>query len=200
MRLPYLVTLLAVFSITSKVCATFVVDGGFESPAVAFYQYQPVGSAWSFAGNAGLNRPPSAFGAPAAPGGLQMAFLQTDITASNFGAVSQTVNLPHTGAYQLGWLDASRPFFGAYGGQLEYEVLLDASVLGSYSTAHGQAFAAKSVSFNAGAGLHTLIFRIKSTTPVGDNTVFLDQVALIPEPASLAWLAGLALVARRRGR
>jgi hypothetical protein len=201
MRLLFPSIVLAVLAASSAARATFVVDGSFESPAVATYQYLPGGSAWTFAGNAGLNRPPSAFASPAAPAGLQMAFLQTDLsTGSNFGSISQAVNLPHTGGYQLDWLDASRPFFGSYGGQLEYEVLLNAAVLGSYATVHGQPFAAKTVNFNATVGVHTLTFRIKSTTPVGDNTVFLDQVALIPEPVSLVWLAGISLGTRLRVR
>src|SRR5262245_27432497 len=67
-----------------------LVDGGFETPSLGTgYQYDPAGAAWSFAGNAGLTGNNNGFtnGNPAAPGGTQVAFLQTS------GALEQSVTL-----------------------------------------------------------------------------------------------------------
>src|SRR5437763_454070 len=66
-----------------------VLDFGFETSAVAAgaYKYGPAGSAWAFAGTAGLSANGSGFtsGNPAAPQGTQVAFLQ------GTGAITQTM-------------------------------------------------------------------------------------------------------------
>lgn len=189
--------------VTAGASASIVVDGGFENPALGSGQfwYNATGSAWTFTGNAGVDHPFSGFYAPPPPEGVQAAFLQTDqSSASNYGALSQPINLPGAGSYVLSYLHAGRPMSYQWGGDVAYEVLLDSSVIATPSTASGQAYTPVSIPFSATAGTHVLTFRVSPSQPLGDNTSFIDDVGIVPAPGSigLAALAGLAALRRRR--
>ena len=83
--------------------APTVGDAGFEPPSVGpsgswgSFAYDPTGTAWSFAGGAGIAANGSGFtaGNPPAPEGSQVAFLQET------GSFSQTVTGWATGSYTL---------------------------------------------------------------------------------------------------
>src|SRR6185295_4362272 len=83
---------------------------GFEAPAVAAYQYNPIGAAWTFAGPSGVSANGSGFtsGNPNAPEGVQVAFLQ------GTGSISQSISGFHAGvSYTVVFAAAQR---GNYGG------------------------------------------------------------------------------------
>ena len=108
-------------------------------------------------------------------------------------------------------LEGSRPdiFGGGYKGDQSYEVWLDTTLLGTFSTASGQDFTLRTLT---GPGVtagnsYNLIFHGLSAS---DNTAFLDDVSAsvsasgaVPEPATWAMLiTGFGLVGaamRRRG-
>jgi hypothetical protein len=193
-----------------------IANGGFEAPATASapgsygsYAY-PEGTlgGWTFQG-AGLIDAVSAtpwFGGnpPQGYAGQQYGFVQST------GTLSQVFTADVAGVLALSWLEGSRPFMygGCCNGDQSYEVWLDTTLLGSFSTASGQDFLARSLDgpvLTAGSS-YTLRFKGLST---GDNTVFLDNVSAsitptgaVPEPASWAlFIAGFGLVglaARRR--
>lgn len=193
-----------------------IVDGGFEANLVNtviadlgvvppftgtgyVYPQASVG-AWNYPAGSGLINGTTAtpwFGGspPAGFGGAQYAFVQ------GTGTLSQTFR-GSTGLLQVSWLEASRPAFGCCNGDQSYNVLLNGNVLGTFSTASGQAFTQRSlapVAITAGQ-TYTLSFVGLSNA---DNTVFIDNVsAMVPEPASWAMLitgfGGIGLALRRR--
>ena len=116
-----------------------------------------------------------------------------------------------TGTYRLTWQDAGRPGGVAEGNQT-YQVLLQAdggtpTVLGTFSTVTGQAFTPHSIGDIALASGVNYALAFQGLNPNGgDNTSFIDSVALgaVPEPATWAMMiggigvAGGALRSRRR--
>lgn len=190
---------IVVFCCACGVEANVVADGSFETPDIAAnsfaYETAAAGGAWAFVASAGIIDPPSAFGAPAAVGGSQIGFLQSDFEPSGFGLFSQAISLPSTGTYSLSYFDAGRNYLG-YTGDLDYEVLLDATVIvDNVGTTTGQPFTPRQFDFAGNAGPHTLIFRVDPTQELGDNTAFFDQIiiACVPEPSSLVSLSFGAL-------
>jgi hypothetical protein len=138
------------------------------------YVYDPAGSAWSFSGNAGLAGNGSAFtsGNPAAPQGTQVAFVQTT------GSVSQAVTFA-AGSYTLSFSAAQRGNNGPSSQTLQ--VLIDGSVVGTI-TPGGTGYAIYSTSsFAVTAGAHTIKF-LGLNPNGGDNTAFIDQVAIATAP------------------
>jgi hypothetical protein len=148
-------------------------DSGFEAVSLAAgsYQYDPTGSAWTFASGAGVSANGSAFtsGNPSAPQGSQVAFIQ------GTGSFSQSVSGWAAGSYSLSFDAAQR---ANYGGTSEnFEVEIDGVVVGTFlpsSTAY-QVYATPT--FTVATGTHTIAF-VGVNTSGGDNTVFLDNVAL----------------------
>ncbi|MGA2439314.1 MAG: hypothetical protein ABSH08_00005, partial [Tepidisphaeraceae bacterium] len=90
-----------------RLLAAIVADASCESPTepANSYAYDPTGSVWTFSSTSGVVNSPSSLGAPAAPDGKQVAFLQTNRNASQFngadGTFSQSISLPSTGYYSL---------------------------------------------------------------------------------------------------
>ena len=149
-------------------------DAGFESAGQgsggAAYQYDPTGSPWTFSGYAGVAGNASGFTAsnPSAPQGSQVAFLQMT------GSVSQSFNLS-PGIYDVNLLAAQR---GIGSSQQTIQVLVDGQLVSSI-TPSGTSYASyTSGSFVIGSGgSHTLTF--VGLDPLGgDNTAFIDQVAV----------------------
>jgi hypothetical protein len=152
--------------------AVGLLQGGFEAPNLgtgsSAYQYDPSGTAWTFAGNAGVAGNGSAFtaGNPAAPEGTQVAFLQ------GYGSISQAVTV-ESGTYILFFSAAQRANYQASSQTFAVEV--DGAVVGTFKPA-GTAYAAYATAgFTLTAGAHTITF--VGLDPDGrDNTAFLDQV------------------------
>lgn len=204
----------ATFS-TGAQAAELIANGGFEDLDSASapgshgsYAY-PEGTiaGWTFYG-AGLINGTTAtpwFGhaAPQGFSGAQYGFVQGQ------GWLVQSLTADATGTLELSWLEGSRPdiFGGGYKGDQSYEVWLGTSLLGTFSTASGQDFTARSLTASVvGGNSYHLIFHGLSQ---GDNTAFIDNVSAsvspaVPEPATWAMLiTGFGLVGaslRRRAR
>jgi len=151
-------------------------DPGFEQVVVGAgnYQYDPTGSPWAFTGSSGISGNDSAFtsGNPPAPQGLQVAFLQAT------GSFTQTVTNWAAGSYVLTFDAAQRGNHQA--SQQNFNVLIDGNVVSSF-TPSGTSYQSYS----------TAVFTLTTVGPLtitfqgldsagGDNTAFLDQVAVAP--------------------
>jgi hypothetical protein len=151
-----------------------LVNGGFETPALAAgaYQYNPAGSGmgWTFSANSGVQRNGSAWGAASAPEGVQTAYVQ------NTGTISQALTLA-AGTYTLAFKAAQRACCVAPNVQ-PVKVTLDGAQIGSLVSPSSTSFATFSIVFNvASSGSHTIGF---AGTDPSDKTTFLDAVTLSP--------------------
>jgi hypothetical protein len=151
-------------------------DAGFESPAVGTgtfgaYQYDPAGTPWSYAGQAGVAGNGSGFtaGNPAAPEGTQVGFLQ------GTGSFSQAVAGWAAGSYVLSFDAAQRGDIQA--ARQDFQVLVDGAVVGTF-TPSGTAYQVYTTRpFSVAAGAHTIAFRGLDSAR-GDNTAFIDGVSV----------------------
>ena len=178
----FFLTLLAVFA-ANHVQAQVVTHGSFETPEIPTntFIYQPAGGAWTFEGNSGIIDPPSGFGAPTAPDGSQVGFIQLEPTnPGSFGQFSQPITLPTTGSYTLSYFDSGRS--DVWGdGDVEYEVLLDSTlIVDNVATTTAQPFTARHFEFVADAGSYTLTFRADPAQPLSADTAFFDQIIISP--------------------
>jgi hypothetical protein len=150
-------------------------DPGFETPAVGTgtadaFQYNPSSSPWTFSDGSGVAGNGSGFtdGNPDAPQGTQVAFLQ------GYGSASQPVTFD-AGTYSISFLAAQRQNV-QYSSQT-FEVLIDDTVVGTYTPESTNYTGYATASFTVKAGSHTITF--VGTDPDGqDNTAFLDQVRI----------------------
>ncbi|MFF1572535.1 hypothetical protein ACFVWR_07280 [Leifsonia sp. NPDC058292] len=145
-----------------------VLDAGFEDPSANFYSYAPAG-VWQYLGSAGVQRNTSAFsGTQKAPSGQQTAFIQgTD-------SVKQTLNLS-AGSHTVTFSAAQRT---NNGGAQALNFFVDGTKVSTsaFAMASGGAFQSFTTpSFTTTAGSHTIQF---TGANVGDNTAFVDQVAI----------------------
>ena len=152
-----------------------LLDPGFEDPILgtggSAYQYDPTGTAWSFRGTAGVAGNGSGFtsGNPNAPQGSQVAFLQKT------GTISQVVNFAAAGSYQISFSAAQRGNHGT--SNEEVQVLVDGTVVGTFTPASTSYATYTTASFNVTAGSHTITF--VGVDPTGaDYTALLDQVSI----------------------
>lgn len=141
-------------------------NGSFESPATSDYVYRPLGATWTFTNDAGIQRNGGAFGATAAPVGVQTAFVQ------NSGEMAQSVSLT-AGTYKVGFKAAKRT---THGGTQTFNVLFDSTVIGTYTPSTSTFTSYTTSNFTATAGTHAIRF-VGTTT--GDNTDFIDDVVLV---------------------
>lgn len=161
-----------------------IANAGFETPSVANYLKGPMTLGWIFNSRAGVQKNGGVFGAASAPEGVQTAFLQS--INGNHGEISQAVDFD-AGTYTLSFQAANRTNSG---GTQSFDVFLDQTLIGSYTTTSGIFTAYTSDSFTASAGSHTIKFVGTSTT--GDNISFIDDVTIKlavssnPPPAELA--------------
>ena len=158
-----------------KQCYVAVVpqDAGFESPGTSTYAYAPGGTAWTFTaqhanGGSGVARNDSAFGASAAPEGVQAAFLQDD------GAVVQTLTDLAAGSYAVRFQVARR---GAPYGTQTVGVWLDGTLVGTVTPASTVFSPYTSTAIALTAGSHTLKLAGQNTS--GDTTAFVDAVEVL---------------------
>jgi hypothetical protein len=155
-------------------------DAGFERPnagpagAYGSFLYNPTGSAWTFAGSAGVAANGSGFtaGNPAAPEGAQVAFVQAT------GSFSQSVGGWQAGSYRLSFQAAQR---GNYqlGGYHDFDVLVDDVVVATIRPADTTYRLYTTGPFKVAAGTHTITFRGRNSAG-GDNTSFLDDIRIQP--------------------
>jgi hypothetical protein len=152
---------------------------GFETPVTATYVYNPSGGSWTFSGAAGngsgvtINNSGFTAGNAAAPEGVQVAFLQVN------GTISQAISgfVPGTN-YTVSFMASQRQ--NKTGGQAgeTFDVKLDGTVIGSFTPSQAvSSYLPYSTNFTATATTHTLAF-IGTDLNGGDNTIFLDNVAI----------------------
>ncbi|MFL5328273.1 MAG: hypothetical protein ACJ8C4_05115 [Gemmataceae bacterium] len=158
---------------------TDMTDSGFELPAIAngTFRYGPAGSPWSFTGTAGVSTNNSAFtsGNHGAPQGNQVLFLQ------QAGSVQQVV--PFTaGTYEISFFAAQRR--NVFSSQT-FQVLVDGVVVTAFNNfSSGNYVPLMTSSFTVGTGNHIVTFRGTNLFG-GDNSVFIDDVAIISDPDSV---------------
>ena len=177
-------TALSLIPATTTVAAgPLLGDGGFEQVGMgsgpASYAYDPTGSAWAFAGQSGLTGNGSAFTSanPSAPQGSQAAFLQ------NQGSFGQTVSGFAAGSYRVAFAAAQRANYQAQ----TFQVLVDGSVVGTFTPGSTAYQSLATGSFAVTAGSHAIAFR--GLNAAGDATAFIDGVSITqdtttPTPAS----------------
>lgn len=162
--------------------AQTVLNGGFETPVfpTGDWSYSPTNASWSFITNTSTtfvgyggiaNVATAPWCIPGGYAGNQVAILQ------NSGTISQSISFPVSGVYRLTYLQAGRCANGSYAGNQQYDVMLDSTVIGAdLNTTSSQPFTPVSLAFYSNPGAHTLSFQGIPTG--GDNTAFLDQVAI----------------------
>jgi Protein of unknown function (DUF642) len=160
--------------------ATSLFDSGLESPVLApgTFRYNPTGSSWTFAGAAGVASDGSSFtsGNGVAPQGSQVAFLQ------QLGSISQVMTFT-AGTYAISFFAAQRA--NVYSAQT-FQVLVDGKSIGQFNYLADTAYSPQATSsFTVPAGNHTVTFQSTNING-GDNTVFIDQIAVVQQPTSLA--------------
>jgi hypothetical protein len=153
-----------------------IADAGFERPyagpagAWGSFLYRPTGSAWTYAGAAGVAANSSGFtaGNPGAPEGAQVAFLQQT------GSFSQVVTGWEAGTYQISFKAAQRGNYQA--SAQDFQVLIDGARVGGVFTPAGTAYAGyATATFVVTAGDHTISFQGLDSRG-GDNTAFIDDI------------------------
>ena len=154
-------------------------DAGFETIPIGQggYAYDPTGSAWVFSGDSGLSTNGSGFTSsnPSAPQGAQIAFLQ------RLGTFSQTITNWSTGSYVITFDAAQRANLGL--STQDFQVLVDGAVVASFLPQGIGYQPFSTASFNVGTGSHTISFKGLDSTG-GDNTVFIDAVAVAYPPST----------------
>lgn len=156
-----------------------VPNPGFEAPATATYVYNPSGGSWTFNGNSGVAANNSGFTVanPPAPQGMQVAFLQRTCSVSE--ALSGFT--PGT-AYTVICSAAQRKYGTA--GQT-WDVTIDGSAIGSFGPPLSATnYVNYAATFAASATDHLLAFA-GTDLHGGDNTVFLDNIQIVPSSVIL---------------
>jgi hypothetical protein len=204
---------LVVLPVAASANLNLIQDGDFSSPILAnpplatTYYYNPGGSPYYIAGQAGLNEGPTVqnmpwtfnfsqynYGSgiayvPSAWDGSansQVAFLQQD------GAlISQTFTAPVGGTYSLSFQDGGR---ANVGGNTTFEVLLNNSIVKTFNTITGQPMTDQNFNISLNSGANTLEFLVTAQRNGSDNTAFINNVnvSAVPEPTTM--VAGALLL------
>ncbi len=197
-----------------------VVNNGFESPDLGAggYGYGPdhpyglgvpqlpsAPPGWSFSGTTGIAANGSAFGVTGATNGNsdggtstsgQAGFVQNGYGTPN--TISQDLSGFTPGSYEVTFSLELRG-----GNNAAVDVTLGGIDLGTYKPLSSGSFNTVTTSAaTLSAGSNLLVFTGVNNPNGGDNTVFIDNVRITPEPASLViWglaIAGGLLLTRRR--
>ncbi len=151
-------------------------DPSFGQPVVGAgqFQYDPTTgppATWVFTGSSGISGNNSGFtsGNPNAPQGYQVAILQQT------GSFSQTVAGLTPGSYVLTFDAAQRGNNGI--SKQNFEVLIDGSVVGTFTPSSTAYQGYSTVAFTVTAGTHTITF-LGLDSAGGDNTVFIDALSI----------------------
>jgi hypothetical protein len=206
----FLVAAILACAAASPASANLILNGGFEAPTTATYTYLTgLNNDWTYAGSGVINSTGGSawFGGspPSDSSGSQFAFLQG---AGSF--ISQTFSVLTAGDYSISWMDAGRPdiYGGCCRGDQTYQVSLNSTIIGTYSTVTGVGFDKQFANLgNLSGGSYTLTFLGLSTTQsTSDETAFIDgvNISAVPEPATWAMMiigfVGTGLMAYRRRR
>ncbi|MES2354388.1 MAG: S8 family serine peptidase [Pseudomonadota bacterium] len=151
-----------------------LVNGGFETPSLGSgYQYSPSGAGvgWTFSGGAGIQGNGSAWGAPAAPSGSQVAFVQAT------GTFSESINFATAGSYTISFRAAQRACCTSPYNQ-QVRVLVDGVQIGLATPSSSTSYDSFAFSFSVSAAAHTITFAGTSTS--GDRSAFIDAVTIVP--------------------
>ena len=152
-----------------------VPNSGFETPVVGAgaFQYGPAGASWTFVG-AGISGNGSGFtlANPAAPDGVQVAFLQMGASSS----ISQSLAGFQAGVSYTVTFKAAQRGSNNNGGQ-DFDVYLDSTLLGTFRPASSSYSTLSTAAFTTTAGSHTLKFQGRDSSG-GDNTALIDAVAV----------------------
>jgi len=151
---------------------------GFETPSMAggSFQYNPLGSPWTFTGTSpngsGMIANGSGFGNPSAPQGVQAAFVQ------EMGSISQVLSgfTPGTN-YTITYSAAQRSGASQHGGE-SWNVTIDGAIIKTNAPG-STSYTTLTATFTASAVTHTLAF-VGTDLATGDNTVFLDNIRISP--------------------
>ena len=157
-----------------------VADSGFESPALPgvgtfdAYRYNPAGEAWTFAastaaGGSGVAANGSGFtsGNPAAPEGVQVAFLQ------GLGSIRQQVGGWAAGSYRVRFLAAQRGNYQS--ARQDIRVTIDGQEVATITPSATSYAEYLTAAFTVGAGSHAIAFEGLNSAG-GDNTALLDNI------------------------
>jgi len=159
--------------------APAVQDGGFEAPALAAGAYQgaPGGTRWTYAGSAGVASNGSAFtsGNPGAPEGTQVAFLYST------GSLTQAVPNWSAGTYVIDFRAAQRGNYQA--ARQDFAVTVDGRTVSTFTPSSTSYGSYATAAFSVTAGSHTVGF-VGLDTAGGDDTAFIDSVAVAQAPAA----------------
>jgi len=154
-------------------------DAGFETPNKGTgFQFNPSGTPWTFSGaspsGSGVAGNGSALTSsnPNAPEGTQVGFIEET------GSISQQ-SVPFTaGTYTINFQAAQRALGGGPSDTQNFEVMVDTTVVGTF-TPSSTSYASYSTNpFPVTAGAHTITF-VGLDTNGGDNTAFIDQVTVL---------------------
>lgn len=194
-----LLGLALVAATNAAISQNFIINGDFESPAIAPDSISFGATGWITSGNVysvnGGGNNSLVF--PGAPEGVQYAAVYP------FSALSQTFNISSAGTYELNWLDSSMLFTGglhtAYIVKVEYSL----SVGGGYYNSpllipEGRGWTPHLGLIHLSPGSYTLSFE-----RTGDGSpLLIDGVSLSAVPEPMEWTAcvafGLAGVAAFR--
>ena len=139
-----------------------LLNPSFETPSLGSgFQYAPGGASWAFSG-AGIAGNGSAFGAPAAPGGTQVAFVQTT------GSMSQSVILP-AGSYTITFQAAQRACCSATNNQ-QLEVRVNGVPVGTIQPVAGGGYVTfTSSTFTVTAPVATTLASLNTATTIAQS-------------------------------
>jgi alpha-L-rhamnosidase len=163
---------------------SLALNPGFETPTTATFVYNPAGGSWSFVGQAGIATNGSLFtsGNPAAPQGVQVAFLQgTGSLSQSFSGLTPGVKYTVTFAAAQRATGASWNINGQ-----TWNLTVNGAVAGSFGPPQSATgYADYAATFTATSATHTLAF-VGTNLRGGDNTVFIDKVRFGPGPLTPA--------------
>ena len=151
---------------------SFALGGSFETPQVAGFQYNPVGSGWTFSPSSAIHANGCAWNAP--------------YTTNGIGSITQTLSVP-AGSYAVSYKAARRP-----SNQIQpVKLSIDGVQVGGLMTPTSEAYEVyTSAVFTIPAGQHTL--RLEATNSLDDRSTFIDNVrffAVTPSTSYNDWSA-----------
>jgi predicted alpha-1,6-mannanase (GH76 family) len=148
----------------------------FETPNVGTggYEPNPGGAGWTFTGDCGIQANGSAWGAPTAPAGTQTAYMQS-ATGATDGTISQWC-FCSIGTYTISFAAALRA--SPNNGAISINVLVDGTLLGSYSPTTTTSFTTYTTSSftTTTAGNHSVEF--EAVGAAVDSSIFIDSVSI----------------------
>jgi hypothetical protein len=151
-------------------------NGGFETPNLGgSFQYAPSGATWSFIGGAGIsgNGTPFTSGNPAAPEGVQVAFIQ-----GAGSQITQTANIA-AGQYTLSLRAAQRGNYQA--GTQIIQLQVDGVTVGQYQPPGSAYGSYQTNAFTiASSGNHTIA--LIGVGSGADYTAFVDSLSVATSP------------------